>query len=110
MSPLRELRLLTATLVLLGGLLFAYTLVLSYSGRADLRDAQVRGCERARLDRAENAAGWRTAEAVREQAFAHERRPADRAAAARYARVASSLERRSRIDCARAFPPASFWP
>jgi hypothetical protein len=37
----------------------------SYAGRVQLRDSQLRGCERGKLDRAGNATGWRTAEAAR---------------------------------------------
>lgn len=87
--------------------LFAYTAWQSYDGRVRLREGQLAGCERGKLDRAANAAGWRTAERARRATGT----PTDLAAADRYSAIAAGLEQRSRIDCARVFPdPGSFIP
>lgn len=81
----------------------ALVLVVFYTaaqGREDLRQSQLRGCERGKLDRSANALGWRTAEHARRASGT----PDDIKTANRYARIAGGLELRSRIDCARAFP------
>ena len=81
----------------------AYTFFAAYEGRKDLVKSQRAGCERAKLDRAANASGWRNAEAAR-------RRDNDVDVANQYAEIADGLEERSKIDCATAFPKASFIP
>jgi hypothetical protein len=81
----------------------SYVLTQSYQGRVELRDSQVRGCHRSQLDRSANARGWRIAEHAR-------RADGQTTVAAEYARIAAGLERRSRIDCARAFPHPSLIP
>jgi hypothetical protein len=87
----------------------------SYAGRVQLRDSQLRGCERGKLDRAGNATGWRTAEAARRRT-AHdptvsrsERRGAA-IAAARYARIAAGMEERAAIDCTLVYPHPRLLP
>lgn len=82
----------------------------------DRRDAQVElvqmqraGCERSKLDRADNAAAWtahRTyIESVTRAASVKEDvKRAARHAARTYRRVAASLTKRSQIDCSVAFP------
>lgn len=73
-----------------------------YFGRVDIVDFQRRGCERGKLDRQANALGWRTAEAAR-------RADGQLVIADRYARIASGLERRSRVNCRDAYPdPGAF--
>lgn len=102
MNPLWRARLrLLAELVVL-----AYLVLSSYGGRVEQRNSTVAGCERGKLDRAANAAGWRTAETARRASGT----PNDLIAAARYDRIASGLETRSRIDCAVAFPKPSLLP
>lgn len=80
-----------------------YVFYSSYQGRVRLAQAQQAGCSRAKLDRVDNALGWRNAEAARRQSgqinIANE-----------YGAIASGLEARSRIDCKTAFPDASLFP
>lgn len=71
--------------------------VTSFQGRADLVQSQREGCSRGKLDRAANAEGWRIAEAAR-------RAEGQTDVAARYARIAASLEARAKINCAERFP------
>lgn len=75
----------------------------SYYGRKDLVNSQRSGCERGKLDRNDNAKGWRSAEAARRASGT----PSDLRAAAQYDRIASSLEHRAGIDCDKVFPSAS---
>lgn len=70
------------------------------SSREALRQAQLRGCERGKLDRAANSLGWRTAEAARRASGT----VYDIEAARVYAEIATAQEQRSRINCATAFP------
>lgn len=84
-------------------LLWGYVLYQSYQGRADLIKAQRGGCERGKLDRDANARGWRTAEAARKaEGQIH--------IADLYAHIAAGQEKRSRIDCSKAYPKASLLP
>lgn len=69
----------------------------NYQGRIGLWESQVRGCERAKLDRAANARGWRTAQARSASQGQH-------GFSAIYEDIADSLGQRSRISCAEAFP------
>lgn len=80
-----------------------YVLAQSYEGRVELRDSQLHGCERGRLDRAANARGWRTAEHARY-------RDGDFDVASTYASIARGLEVRAAIDCETAFPSPSLLP
>jgi hypothetical protein len=94
----RLVAILFAVVILaLAALIFAQ----GYVGRVALRDSQLAGCQRGKLDRAANARGWRTAEAARRASGSR----SDLIAAERYDRIASGLEQRSRIDCKTAFPP-----
>lgn len=72
-----------------------------WQGRQALVDSQRAGCARGKLDRTDNAHGWRTAEKARRQAG--EQQTADT-----YRAIAEGLERRSRINCTVAFPDAPF--
>lgn len=83
-----------------------YVVAQSYDGRVEIRNNAYAGCQRGQLDRVANAAGWRTAEAARRASGT----PADLVAAARYARIAGGLERRSRIDCSDAYPSPTLLP
>lgn len=74
-----------------------------YNGRKDLRDSQIKGCERAKLDRSANALGWRNAQRARQKAGEWD-------VAVVYWAIATGLEARSRIDCAAAFPEPSLLP
>lgn len=106
----------------------AYTFITNYNGRQSLVDSQRRGCERSKLDRDANAEGWRAAEKARLNTLSTtlhipidsielliNRRPlpddpSDLVAARRYDAIASGLEKRSKIDCDKAFPKASLIP
>lgn len=96
-----------AQLVIIGLLVqigvIVYVFYSSYQGRVNLSNAQQAGCSRSKLDRVDNALGWRNAEAARRQSgqinIANE-----------YGAIASSLEARSRIDCKTAFPDATLFP
>lgn len=81
----------------------AYSFVTAYYGRRDLVDSQRAGCERAKLDRNNNAKGWRNAEDAR-------RATGEISVANEYQSIAFSLESRSKINCHTAFPKASFIP
>lgn len=80
-----------------------YVFWTGYEGRKDLVASQRAGCERGKLDRGANAAGWRNAEEARTA-------DGDFEVAAEYKRIADGLEARSRIICSEAFPKASFIP
>jgi len=78
-------------------------IVTGWVGRSDLRNSQVAGCERGKLDRKANSEGWRIAEAAR-------RADGQFAVAAKYERIADGLEERARIDCEERYPPPSLIP
>lgn len=122
---------LTKLLMIIGVVVLAmwgYVLYQSYQGRVDLIKAERGGCARGKLDRSDNAKGWRAAEVARLDAFMSKQHltakeahkilfqkrkpndPPDLVAAWKYDRIANSLERRSRISCVKAFPNASFLP
>jgi hypothetical protein len=74
----------------------------SYVGREQVVKNARAGCERAKLDRLSNGNGWRIAQDAR-------RESGDLEVAKRYGVLATDLEARSRIDCAKAFPNASIF-
>lgn len=80
-----------------------YVFYQSYEGRADLVDSQRHGCGRGKLDRGDNADGWRIAEKARREDGQIE-------VANLYAAIATRLEKRSRIDCPTEFPKAGLLP
>jgi len=84
-------------------LLWAYVLWQSYEGRVDLVGNSRTACERNKLDRQANASGWRIAEGAR-------RADGQIEVANEYAKIATGLEERSKIDCTKAFPKASLIP
>jgi hypothetical protein len=84
-------------------LLWAYVLWQSYEGRVDLVSNSRTACERNKLDRKANASGWRIAEGAR-------RADGQIRVANEYAKIATGLEERSRINCQEAFPKASLIP
>lgn len=110
----------------LGGL--SYVFYQSYQGRSELVTDNRAACERGKLDRGANATGWRTAETARLTSTAelldisyveakalekHELTPddpPDLVAARKYDKIAFGLEKRSKIDCANAFPKAGLLP
>lgn len=126
------------TRLIIGGLvmILALTAVVfaqSYFGRKNLEKAEKRarhaliasqrgGCQRAKLDRKDNALGWRTAQTARMETLAEKldipfkevehlipqpaRKddPPDLTAIRRYNKLAQGLEDRSEINCAKAFP------
>lgn len=78
--------------------------VTSFQGRHNLVVSQREGCKRGKLDRTANARGWREAEHARRAAGEND-------VADEYARIATGLERRARINCEEQFPdpgPFSF--
>jgi hypothetical protein len=93
----RKLR--RAELLRVTGLLMfvVFIWIIGYAGRVGIVEFQRRGCERGKLDRIANAQGWRIAEDAR-------RGDGQIAIADRYARIAAGLERRSRVDCRKAYP------
>lgn len=80
-----------------------YVFYSGYERRVDTVTAQRGGCERAKLDRAANASGWRIAEDARRAAGQIE-------VADKYGALASDLEARSQVDCSVAFPDATLFP
>lgn len=85
---------------------WGYTVWQSFEGRVLIVNSQRAACRRGKLDRAANAAGWRTAEAARLATGT----PTDLIAAGKYGAIAEGLEQRSRVDCAAAFPGPSLLP
>lgn len=83
--------------------IIGYIFYQSYAGRADVVTAQRKGCKRGKLDRNANAEGWRQAEAAR-------RASGQFKVANTYARIASGLEARSRIECDKVYPSAGLLP
>lgn len=87
----------------------------SYEGRRDLVATQRNGCIRGKLDRGDNAQGWREAQRARkvtanDMHVAAAERTSARQAANTYGRIAHGLEVRSRIKCSSVFPAPSPWP
>lgn len=90
-------------------------LVAAYVQRQSVVVSSRAACERTKLDRADNAAGWTAhrnyitqvtgAASVKEDVKA-----AARGAVKTYARISVSLTERSLIDCADAYPDASLMP
>lgn len=80
-----------------------YVFYQSYEGRKAIAENQRAGCVRGKTDRTDNAIGWRNAEAAR--------RAAGEIDVARiYAGIATSLEKRSRINCSEEYPNPRFFP
>lgn len=96
-----------AMLVLVGMivqlLVIGYVFYQSYAGRVEVVQAQRLGCERGKLDRNDNAEGWRIAEAAR-------RAQGEFEVARHYAHIAEGLEARSRINCHVVYPDAGVFP
>ena len=96
-----------AVLIVIGMLVqlavIVYVFNAGYEGRKDLVKSQRAGCERGKLDRSANAAGWRIAEGARQAS-------GDYVVAAEYNIIAIGLEDRSKIKCKEAYPKASFFP
>jgi hypothetical protein len=80
-----------------------YVFYSAYERRKEAVVYQRAGCERSKLDRGDNASGWRIAEAAR-------RADGQIEVANEYDKIASSLEARSRIACSKAFPDATIFP
>ena len=80
-----------------------YIFYQSYVGRSEVVAAQRKGCERGKNDRDANAQGWRIAELAR-------RESGNIFVANHYARIASGLEERSRINCNAVYPSAGLLP
>jgi hypothetical protein len=116
MSPeLRAARRLFVAMIVVLAAVWLYTIGQSYEGRARLVDSQRVGCQRGKLDRLANAAGWWVAEQARidtandPQQEPHARSSA-RLAAEQYGAIAAQLEARASIDCEHAYPAASLRP
>jgi hypothetical protein len=84
-------------------MVIGYVFYQSYKGREDVVLNARAGCERGKIDRADNAEGWRIAEDARRAAGQID-------VANKYDRIASSLESRSRINCSDKFPKAGLLP
>jgi hypothetical protein len=87
--------------------LFIVVAVSGYQGAIDDAEFKRAGCERSKRDRAQNATGWRTAEMRLQAQYDRDPQPTDLTALKKYARIATGLEKRSKIDCAKAFPNPS---
>lgn len=97
---------IVATVVLVFAVLY-----MGYQGREAFVVYQRAGCERGKLDRADNARSWRasaTADLIvsKDPNQPEQTRRARALSAAVHDRTATDLERRARIDCAKVFPPA----
>lgn len=109
-------------------LLVGYVFFQAYQGRTALVDSQRAGCGRGKLDRAANASGWRSAQAARlrsvavtmhisfdaaKQVLRQAPSPddlSDLTTARKYDKIATGLEKRARIDCAKVYPKAGLFP
>lgn len=120
-----------ASLVVLGMVVqlgvIAYVKITDYQNDKETVQLLRDRCEINKTDRRANAVGWRTAQVARMSTVAQnlgismdevekriEQKPQpsdsfDLVAARKYDRVAGGLERRSRINCAKAFPKAKFF-
>lgn len=109
-APSRQF--LTAVLVVT---IPALVLLQGYAGRAALVDSSRQACERGKLDRADNAAGWTahrvyithvtSAASVKEDV-----KSAAREANRTYERISRELTKRARLDCEKAIPAARLLP
>jgi hypothetical protein len=92
-----------------------YVLISEYQGRENLVKSQRAGCKRGKLDRKDNA-DFQVAQTtyigkVTGARSVHEDvKSAARQATITFKRTSRSLEGRSHIDCAKAFPKAKFIP
>lgn len=94
--------------ILMWGAIFfiTFTLLTGWVARQEIVNTQREGCERVKLDRIDNAGGWRAAQRAREAAWRREHEREDLHAARDYAARASRLEARSKINCEKAFEDA----
>jgi hypothetical protein len=90
------------------GLILLTVLLSSWQTRSDQAVNARAGCERSKLDRNANAAGWRTAQRRLQSQYDRDPQPTDLRALRRYRRIAQGLERRARVECAVAFPDPPF--
>jgi hypothetical protein len=96
-------------------MLTGYVFYQSYAGRLDLVHTQRLGCERGKLDRADNAAFQNAHKkyidkVVLAQSVKEDVKRAAREAEKTYVRTAADLTRRSEIDCVKAFPNPGVLP
>jgi hypothetical protein len=94
--------------VLVLGLILATVLISSWQTRSDQAMNARAGCERSKMDRTQNALGWRTAQHRLQAQYGRNPQPTDLVALRRYRRIATGLERRARVTCAVAFPDPPF--
>jgi hypothetical protein len=101
----------TAAVALIAGavLIVALVGVVFYSSQLSVVHAQRGSCERSKLDRLANSAGWWAAERARMDTATDRRqeqhaRSTARIAAEQYGAIAAQLEARGGINCARVFP------
>lgn len=111
----RQVWALCAAAVLLAVLLVALPLVAGFEGRMDVVEANRAACERSKLDRIDDAAGWTahrdyiqnlTQAASIKEDIKREARVVIKV----YERISVDLTKRSLVDCERENPPASVVP
>jgi hypothetical protein len=92
-------------LIVLAVLIFmiGYVFFQAYASRVSVVENQRAACERGKLDRNDNARGWRRAEEAR-------RAEGQDDVANAYANIATNLETRAKIDCTEEFPSARLLP
>lgn len=96
-------------------LVILFVLYSSYEGRVRLVESQQRGCERGKLDRADNAAFQRAhtiyiTKVTGAKSVKQDVKDAAEIAVITFRRTSANLAARSKIDCETAFPKASFLP
>lgn len=84
-------------------LVISYVFVTEYLDRKDMVSGQRAGCERNKLDRKDNAEGWRIAQDARWAS-------GDVKISIRYGKLAKQLQSRSHVDCAKLYPEARLVP
>lgn len=110
-------KLIKLLLIVMGMQLFivGYTFYTGYQGRKTTVRNQRAGCERGKLDRADNAAFQRAHKlyidkVVLAKSVEEDVKAAARTAVETYNKTAASLTLRSQINCAKAFPKARIIP
>jgi hypothetical protein len=102
---------LTAMVVVILLALAVAVVSLQMNAQDLIRQGQLTGCERGKVDRADNAKGWETAADVRYKSWLKSGDPIDLEGTIRYDRIAHSLRSRAgrNLDCGEAYPRHSIW-
>lgn len=109
-AAVHELRRFVRIVFIVFALAMIYVTWQSYEGRKDLRNAQVKGCERGKADRRDAARGWTVAARARRDSYLHDGQRTDLRAALAYEDIVRGMERRASIVCVDVYPAPSLIP